>query len=103
MKKRILSLLLALILVLSLLPTTVLAGPSIITIDNVEAFVQYPIAGGHPDPYHGGIATEDDAHYYVDEIHFFEIDENGNFVNPKPIGNNAANEELIEFFEGDWH
>ena len=30
----------------------------------------------------------------------FEIDENGNFVNPKPIGNNAANEELIEFFEG---
>ena len=32
----------------------------------------------------------------------FEIDENGMFVNPKPIGNNADNEDLIEFFNGDW-
>ena len=52
--------------------------------------------------YHKEINVEDPeraAFVFV----LFEIDENGNFVNPKPIGNNAANEELIEFFEGDWH
>ena len=30
----------------------------------------------------------------------FKIDENGNFINPKPIGNNADNEDLIKFLKG---
>lgn len=52
--------------------------------------------------YHKEINVEDPeraAFVFV----LFEIDENGNFVNPKPIGNNANNEDLITFFEGDWH
>ncbi|MBO4429421.1 MAG: hypothetical protein J5832_05655 [Clostridia bacterium] len=32
----------------------------------------------------------------------FEIDENGNFVNPKVIGKDAENADLVKLFEGDW-
>ena len=32
----------------------------------------------------------------------FEIDDDGNFVNPKPIGDYAENEELTEFFKVAW-
>ena len=75
--KRAMSLFLALILIMSLLPTVALAGPGITTVEYVEVFVKYPIAGEHPHPYQDGVTVYDDEPYYVDEVHFFEIDENG--------------------------
>ena len=51
--------------------------------------------------YHKEINVEEpEAAVYVFVL--FEIDENGMFVNPKPIGNYAENEDLITLFEGDW-
>ena len=51
--------------------------------------------------YHKEINVRDPE--YVGMVYvLFEIDEDGNFVNPKPIGKDSENEELIEFLKGEW-
>lgn len=52
--------------------------------------------------YHKEINVDDPDAIAVVYV-LFEIDEDGNLVNPKPIGSYAANEDLITLFEGEWH
>ena len=49
--------------------------------------------------YHKEINVKD-PEYIGGAFIFFDIDENGYFVNPRPIGNHAENEELIKFLKG---
>ena len=44
--------------------------------------------------------SADNDEYTSGAFVYFDIDENGNFVNPKPIGNHAENEDLIKFLKG---
>ena len=73
--KRALSVLLALILILGMMPTIALAGPSITTIEYADVFVSPPIAGNHPNL--TGVPCYSDDPFTVDEVHFFELDING--------------------------
>ena len=52
--------------------------------------------------YHKEINVDDPDAIAVVYV-LFEIDEDGNLVNPKAIGSYAANEDLITLFEGEWH
>ena len=51
--------------------------------------------------YHKEINVDDPDAIAVVYV-LFEIDEDGNLVNPKPIGKDSENEELIEFLKGEW-
>ena len=73
---RVVSVLLALILILGVMPTIALAGPSIETIENASVFVSPPIAGNHPNL--TGIPCYSNDPFTVDDVHFFELDPNGN-------------------------
>ena len=73
---RVVSVLLALILILGVMPTIALAGPSIETIENASVFVSPPIAGNHPNL--TGIPCYSNDPFTVDDVHFFELDANGN-------------------------
>ena len=76
---RILSILLALVLTVGLLPTLALAGPSTEILNGCGVYVTYPIAGAHPNL--TGIPSEEEPHYTVEAVHFFELDAQG-----MPIG-----------------
>ena len=75
---RCLALLLAVILTVGLLPTVALAGPSDEPIYEVYVSASYPLAGAHPNL--AGLAHYDEDPYTVDEVHFFEVDGDGNPV-----------------------
>ncbi len=76
---RIVSVLLAVLLTFGLMPAAALAGPSEETIHSAEVFISYPVAGEHPNL--SGVLCYDDEPYTVEEVHFFELGENG-----QPIG-----------------
>ena len=75
---RCLALLLAIALTACLLPTAALAGgdPPEETVYNVYLYVSVPIAGEHPSL--TGLPEYDSEPYTVDEVHFIELDAEGN-------------------------
>ena len=75
---RCLALLLAVVLTVGLLPTIALAGPNDEPIYEVYVSASYPLAGAHPN--FTGLAQYDEDPYTVDEVHFFEVDGDGNPV-----------------------
>ncbi len=75
---RCLALFLVVAMTVCMLPMTALAGgdPEEEKVYGASVFVSCPIAGEHPKL--TGLAQHDSYPYTVDEVHFFELDANGN-------------------------
>ena len=90
---RSLSVLLAVILILGMMPMSAVAGPSEETIYEAEVFITFPIAGAHPDL--TGVPAYDGEPFRVDEVHFFELDPEGH-----PMGAFLTEEYTFEANRG---
>ncbi len=75
---RVLALLLVMVMAVGLMPTVALAGGDDELIEETYVHVTYPVAGEHPNP--TGLPMYDDDPFTVDEVHFFEVDGDGNPV-----------------------
>ena len=83
---RVLSILLALVLIAGTLPTAAFAGPSTETIDEAEVFVSYPI--GNQKPNGSGQITQGTG-FTIEFVHFFDC------YDGQPIGSYLQNVKFV--------